>query len=301
MRLIGYIEGAKHARTFGDYLYAEGVENQVERTQGERFEVWITSEDQVETGKNHLVAFQSNPTDEVFVKAAEKAQEKRLKAALEQEAYAKKVKDRDEINRRGVGFSTGKLTLTLMIICGIIFLFQKLGYHRAIFQQLSISNWTPGGGSIGLVEIRKGQVWRLITPIFMHGDILHIFFNLMWLRMLGSVIEYRQGWKWLLVIVLATASISNVAQYYVSGPLFLGISGVVFGLLGYVWIKGKFDPFAGMFLPPGVVFMMLLWLGLGVSGVLEKGLGVGIANTAHIGGLVVGCIMGYLSSLRKTA
>ena len=117
--------------------------------------------------------------------------------------------------------------------------------------------------------------------------------------MLGTIIEYRQGWKWLLVIVLATASISNLAQYYLSGPLFLGISGVVFGLLGYVWIKGKFDPFAGMFLPPGVVFMMLLWLGLGVSGVLEKGLGVGIANTAHIGGLVVGCLMGYLSSLRK--
>jgi GlpG protein len=293
------LKGRSHARTFGDYLYAQGVDNQMDRTQGERFEVWIVSEDKVEAGKNHLIAFQSNPTDPAYAEAAEKAQENVSKAALEQEAYAKKVKDRDEITRRGMGVSTGKLTLALMLLCGIVFLFQKLGYEKAIFQKLSISNFLPGGGSMGLQEVRNGQIWRLITPIFMHGDILHIFFNLMWLRMLGTVIEYRQGWKWLLVIVLATASISNIAQYYVSGPLFLGISGVVFGLLGYVWIKGKFDPFSGMFLPPGVVFMMLLWLGLGVSGVLEKGLGVGIANTAHIGGLVVGCIMGYLNTLRK--
>ena len=299
MRLIGYIEGTNHARTFGDYLYAQGVDNQIERAQGERYEVWIVSEDKVEVGKNHLIAYQSNPTDPAYAEAAEKAQEKRLKAAMEQEAYAKKVKGRDAIAPRGKGLSTGRLTLVLMVICGIVFLFQQLGYHRAVFQQLSISNWTPGGGSFGLVEVRNGQVWRLITPIFMHGDILHIFFNLMWLRMLGTVIEYRQGWKWLLVIVLVTASISNIAQYYVSGPLFLGISGVVFGLLGYVWIKGKFDPFSGMSLPPGVVFMMLLWLGLGVSGFLEKGLGVGIANTAHIGGLAAGCIMGYLNALRK--
>ncbi|MBT5925480.1 MAG: rhomboid family intramembrane serine protease [Verrucomicrobia bacterium] len=299
MRLIGYIEGTNHARTFGDFLYAQGVDNQVDRTQGDRWEIWIAAEDQVETGKSHLISFQSNPADPKFVEATEKAQEKRLKAALEQEAYTKKVKDRDEITRSGSGISTGKLTLLLMVVCGVVFLFQELGYKKAIFQQLSISNSHPGGGSIGLAEVQRGQIWRIITPIFMHGDILHIFFNLMWLRMLGTIIEYRQGWKWLLVIVLATASISNLAQYYMSGPLFLGISGVVFGLLGYVWIKGKFDPFSGMFLPPGVVFMMLLWLGLGVSGVLEKGLGVGIANTAHIGGLVVGCLMGYLSSLRK--
>ena len=299
MRLIGYIEGMDHARNFGDFLYTQGVDNQVDRNQGDMYEIWIVSEDQVEAGKNHLIAFQSNPADPAFVKAGGQAQEKRLKAALEQEAYAKKVKDRDEFTRRAPGFSTGKLTLGLMIICGVVFLFQQLGYEKAIFQKLSISNFLPGGGSIGLREVQQGQVWRIFTPIFMHGDILHIFFNLLWLRMLGSIIEYRQGWKWLLMIVLTSSSISNLAQYYVSGPLFLGISGVVFGLLGYVWIKGKFDPFSGMFLPPGVVFMMLLWLGLGVSGALEKGLGVGIANTAHVGGLVVGCIMGYLNALRK--
>ena len=92
MRLIGYIQGADHARTFGDFLYAQGIGNQVDREQGDRFEIWIQSEDQVEKGKDHLRNFQSNPTGQNFVEAASRAKEQRLKEALEKEAYAKKVK-----------------------------------------------------------------------------------------------------------------------------------------------------------------------------------------------------------------
>jgi GlpG protein len=80
-----------------------------------------------------------------------------------------------------------------------------------------------------------------------------------------------------------------------SGPLFLGISGVVFGLLGYVWMKGKFDPRAGMHLPQGVVFMMLLWVFLGISGAIESMTGMRVANTAHVAGLIAGCVLGILS------
>jgi len=69
MRLIGYIQGADHARTFGDFLYAQGIGNQVDREQGDRFEIWIQSEDQVEKGKDYLRDFQSNPTGQHFVDA----------------------------------------------------------------------------------------------------------------------------------------------------------------------------------------------------------------------------------------
>jgi GlpG protein len=296
MRLIGYIESAERAQKFTDFLYAQGVKNQADRTTGDRWEIWVLSEEQVEIGKQHLSAFQANPDGLVFQEAAALAKEIRKQESREQEAYAERTKDGRDLNNPGPNISTGRLTLILMIICGIIFLFQKLDFEVAIFQKLSISNFKAAGGSIGLPEIRRGEIWRLITPIFMHGDIFHIFFNLMWMRILGTIIEYRQGWKKMLTIVLATASFSNLAQYYVSGPLFLGISGVVFGLLGYIWMKGKFDPFAGMFLPQGVVFMMLFWLLLGISGALEASLGVGVANTAHIGGLASGCLMGYANS-----
>ena len=83
MRLIGYIEGTNHARTFGDYLYAQGVDNQIERAQGERYEVWIVSEDKVEVGKNHLISYQSNPTDPAYLESAEKAQKEKKESNKE--------------------------------------------------------------------------------------------------------------------------------------------------------------------------------------------------------------------------
>ena len=93
-----------------------------------------------------------------------------------------------------------------------------------------------------LPEVAHGEVWRLITPIFLHFHFLHIFFNMMWLFDLGSMVEAREStWK-LLLLVLFIGVISNLGSDYAKGPAFGGMSGVIYGLLGYVWMKGKFDP-----------------------------------------------------------
>jgi GlpG protein len=85
---------------------------------------------------------------------------------------------------------------------------------------------------------------------------------------------------------------SNLAQYVFVGPYFLGMSGVVYGLIGYIWIRGKLDPGSGLLLHRATVTMALIWLVLGLTGVL------GVANGAHVGGLLIGMVWGYLSSLR---
>ena len=80
-----------------------------------------------------------------------------------------------------------------------------------------------------------------------------------WLRDLGSMIEERQSTRRLALLVFTISAASNLAQYLVSGPRFGGMSGVVYGLLGYIWIRGKFDPSSGLFLHPTTVQMMLIW------------------------------------------
>jgi GlpG protein len=75
--------------------------------------------------------------------------------------------------------------------------------------------------------------------------------------------------------------------------MFGGMSGVVYALLGYVWMRGKYDPASGLFVPPPTVTMMLIWFVAGWTGILGP-----IANMAHGAGLVLGMAWGYFSSWR---
>jgi len=133
----------------------------------------------------------------------------------------------------------------------------------------------------------------LVTPIFLHFGIIHIFFNMLWLRDLGSMIEARQGSWWLLLLVIVFGVFSNLAQYLSYGGEFGGMSGVVYGLFGYVWIRGKLDPTSGLFLHQNIVVMMLVWLVVCMFGVFGA-----VANAAHAGGLLIGMAWGWFSSLR---
>jgi len=123
--------------------------------------------------------------------------------------------------------------------------------------------------------------------------VLHIFFNMLWLRDLGSMVEGRQSSLHLLILTIVIAACSNLAQYFVSGPIFGGMSGVVYGLLGYVWIRGKFDPASGLYLHPYNVVMMLVWFFACLVNIIPH-----VANTAHAVGLGIGIAWGYFSSLR---
>jgi GlpG protein len=136
-------------------------------------------------------------------------------------------------------------------------------------------------------------LWRLITPIFIHFSLLHILFNMLWLRDLGGMIEGRQSTGKLAILVLAIAVCSNLGQFLVGGPVFGGMSGVVYGLLGYIWMRGKFDPGSGLFVHPVTVGMMIIWFFACFTPIVPH-----VANAAHGVGLVMGVAWGYLSSLR---
>ncbi len=108
----------------------------------------------------------------------------------------------------------------------------------------------------------------------------------MWLKDLGSQIEHKQSSKYFVFLVVLLASTSNLGQYFMSGPSFLGMSGVVYGLLGYIWIRGKFDSSIWLFAQPFVVKFMIAWFFICLTGIVGN-----VANWAHGVGLVVGIIL----------
>jgi GlpG protein len=298
MRLIGHVPNESAARSFGSYLYVQGIENQVEFQNQEGWGVWILDEDKLDRATQLLATFVQNPADPKYQAEAEAAARLRTQAEKDQAAFEKKVRTRQQLFRPMTAYGFGPLTLGLIVVSVVVFFLSGFGNDLEKVMGLFITDYTVNGEYLqwhpGLEEIRHGQIWRLFTPMFIHFDVLHILFNMLWLRDLGSMIEARQGSWRLAILVLAIAAGSNVAQFLVGrSPDFGGMSGVVYGLLGYVWMRGKFDTGSGFFLHPTTVTMMLIWLVLCYTGVLGH-----IANTVHTVGLLMGMAWGYLSSLR---
>ena len=146
--------------------------------------------------------------------------------------------------------------------------------------------------------LASSDYWRFVTPIFLHFGLVHLIFNCLWLSMLGSRIEQMSSSLHLLLLVLVTGVVSNVVQFVWSGsPYFGGMSGVVYALLGYIWIKDKVVPDPQLQLPPGIIGFMLGWLVVCMTGILDLLLGVGVANGAHLGGLIIGMLLGLIFGL----
>jgi GlpG protein len=103
---------------------------------------------------------------------------------------------------------------------------------------------------------------------------------------LGSAVEMRRGSWRMLSLVLVIAITSNVAQFYWNGPGFGGLSGVAFGLFGYIWTKSHFEPSAGFYMPMNTVVMVMAWFALCFTGLVGP-----IANAAHTVGLAMGALV----------
>ena len=135
----------------------------------------------------------------------------------------------------------------------------------------------------GLAEIRGGEVWRLLTPCFVHMSFIHLLFNMMWIFDLGRQIEASRGTLTLAFLVLVIGCSSNYAQYLADGPSFGGMSGVVFGLFGYVLLMARFAPSAGMVMSANNALFVGIWFCVCLTGAVGP-----IANWAHGVGLVLG-------------
>ena len=178
------------------------------------------------------------------------------------------------------------------------------GFYPLVVASLK-SNGSPIAVNAPLFEkIREGEVWRLFTPIFLHADMFHLFFNMIWLLVLGVQIEKRLGIGRMVLFILISAAFSNTAQYLMSGPNFVGFSGVLCGMIAFVWIRQKNAPWEGYQLQPSTMAFISIFV-LAMAGIQlisftlevlgQPGLGAPIANTAHLSGALAGFVMAKLS------
>jgi GlpG protein len=299
MREIGTIPEARDAQRLADYLLTLGIRSRVDALpQGAS--IWVYDEDQREQARQELGQFLSNPADPRYDEASRQARLLERQAAAQEKKYRKNVVDlRGRWDSPGAG--RRPVTISLVAIsCAVALLigFGNSNEHIAALGELWITPPVVVDGHFlgftGILATFRGEWWRLVTPIFIHMAPLHLIFNMFYTVDLGSQIEFRLGSGKTAAMVVVIAVASNLCQYYVAGPNFGGMSGVVYGLFGYIWIRGRLDPASGFFLHPTTVTVMLVWFALCFTPAIGQ-----VANGAHAAGLGMGMLLAVAPIVRK--
>ena len=189
------------------------------------------------------------------------------------------------------------ITASLLAISLYVAFISRLGIDLEAIRPFFISWYF----NQGLPEVRHGEIWRLVTPIFIHFGLMHLAFNLIMTWQLGELLERSFGALRFTALVVALAVISNLPQFFTTGPLFGGLSGVLYGLFGYLWIASRFNPLFAYRINPGAVKMLLIWFVLcwfDFFGLLGN---IKVANMAHTGGLLLGMLLAFIGALSSRA
>ena len=137
--------------------------------------------------------------------------------------------------------------------------------------------------------IADGQLWRLITPVFLHGGILHIGFNMYALFILGPGLERYFGHGRFFLLYFLSGFAGNVLSFMFSAAPSLGSSTAIFGLLGAqgVFVYRNREVFGGF---ARRALTNVIWI---AAANLLIGLTPGIDNWGHLGGLIGGTIFAW--------
>jgi GlpG protein len=314
MRQLTVLESEAAARKLAAYLVTERIAAHVEPDKTGHI-VWVRDEDQLRKAKEILAHFSESPADPRY-QAAEKSAE-----SIRRDEERRRREQRSNVVEMRGRWGTGgglkrrcPLVIALILVSVLVAVATNMAQTKenALFRSLKFADTPthavemPDGEVIRLPQdadlwsgLKRGQVWRVLTPILLHFSIMHLVFNLWCLFDEGGQVEDRRGSLYFLLLLLALAIPSNIAQALVSGPNFGGMSGVVYGLLGYLWMKVQFDNSAGYVLSKQTVGIAMVFFALCIvkdyppfdsflGGLLPP-----IANTAHLVGLTMGLAIGY--------
>lgn len=291
------------AGKFADYLRALRIDTRLEALP-DGVAVWVCDEDKVPLARQELDAFTRDPSDPRFVQAAPPAPEEARELERPREPARE---EEDEEDEAADGGGERPLTIALIAVAVVVGLATNLGQESPP-TTLNALRIAPDLGAPSLDAILAGEVWRLLTPVFVHFSIWHLVFNALMLLSLGGRVEAARGPARLLGLVLLFAVLSNLAEYSLDWSLsagltygepkanFGGLSGVLYGLFGYMWIRGRLDPNSGLALPPDTVVILLGWFVLCLFGVMDTQTSK-VANVAHVAGLLAGAAVGAVPLL----
>ncbi len=315
MRCLGQINGRSSAESFVAYLLTLDITTQIEAVPAsipekstDLWEIWVRDEDKLGEARAELSQFVDNPRDAKYATALTEAKSILAEKEKKRQATLRNLKRVDM--RRTPGMAGGgaipPLTLTLLILSIAVSLFSSFSrpkanneWGQAIVEELSFVSLIDYVQSEGdaAASLRKGELWRVITPIFLHLSMIHLAMNMFVLISFGRMVERWVGTPKYALFILLLAIVPNLIQglspeWMRGNPMFGGISGVLYGLFGYVWIRSSLNPNLGVSIPFPIVLIFVGMIVVGLSGAVPDW---PYAELCHLGGLLIGCTIAFAS------
>ena len=247
MEVLHRFEHLRLAQAFSDYLTSLEIANIIEKNEFYH-QIVVTDNKKFIQAQSELAHFLANPTHNKYLSASWESGH--IEKNSSQLAYAN-ANLLNNFKKHG-GVVTHSILMTLLshllhCITWLISISRPLNYFSLFNSPLTTL-----------------ESWRFITPAFLHFSVLHIAFNLLWWWQLGGLIELEQGKQRLILLFLFSAIASNLAQFFLVGPYFGGLSGVVYALVGYCWLYGTLNKRSQIRLPNNMFIFLLGWLSIGV-------------------------------------
>lgn len=320
MRRIGFIDNLDDANRFCEFLLTQQIRAtaEPEADNAARQAIWVKEESRVDEARGLLAEFQADPQGDRY-EVSHQAREILRREQAEQAQRLSRLKKFNPATGTPIGggsLSNQRVPVTITVIALCVLAGLLTGFGRPTVRVDRMGREFPTSESRiydamtfvnrhdlapqqraeddPFVSIRKGEVWRFLTPALLHGNMAHLVMNMMGLFFLGSVFERLHGARWLISVLVVMAVVSMAVQVFWpaannGGPSAVGASGAIYGLFGFFMIREYLEPLYPIQLPP---MFRVMGLGFLVLGVLMVNLNV--ANGSHVGGLASGMLFAWM-------
>ncbi|NLQ16336.1 rhomboid family intramembrane serine protease [Marinomonas sp. M1K-6] len=279
MYFVYQFKETEDPKGLSEALWRHKVAHQIIAKQGSA-ELWVLDPGQLPAAEQLISIWQDDP-------------------ALLQQAQPAAVTGVSSRNKLFSQLKIAPVTSLLLLLTLLVALITQLGADIKTVGYFAISPFDIRNGHIYFYDLAevfsKGEYWRFFTPALLHFSVLHLIFNTLWVWDIGRKLEGLLGSMWWSIGVVIIAVLSNVLQYQISAyPLFGGLSGVVYGLIGFAWLLPILSKRWPTIISKPLMVFFTVWLAIGYTPFPEM-LGLGsIANTAHSIGLLSGLVLGVV-------
>jgi GlpG protein len=316
MRQLGKLPNESDAQRLAAWLVTQRIDAHAE-PDGDGWAVWVREEDHLAEARTAFENFKANPQDQRYRGVETTAERIRREEQRDRQKARGNVVEMRSLWGTGFRGAARRCPLALALI-GLAILatlaagtFSEGGENADVINKLLFADTAAAAAEGSMwANIRRGEIWRLVTPIFLHFGLMHLLFNSFWIFDLGGQIENRKGTPYMLFLVLVLAVLANVGQAVEADVrqivmAFGGLSGVTYGFFGYVLIKLRFGNREGYRMSQTNIFLGILWfvlcLARGFAGPDGGMLSFipPIANSAHTVGLFIGMAIAYAPHLMQ--